>query len=134
LISLFASPNGESKKAWSANMITNSKFSHDEDYDFTQDFIASIEQDYITLFIYNKGQGCGSETAGKKASRAIAELYPYNFADKTTYRTYQADNGGEKKMKVECSPVGPCSCLVTTWHISLKASLLLLQHEKKCLY
>jgi hypothetical protein len=90
---LFASPNGESEKAWGVTMITNSKFSHDEDYDFTQDFIASIEQDYITLFIYNKGQGFDRETAGKKASRAIAELYPYNFADKTTYRTYQSDNG-----------------------------------------
>jgi hypothetical protein len=35
-----------------------------------------------------EAQGFDRETAGKKASRAIAELYPYNFADKPTYRTY----------------------------------------------
>jgi hypothetical protein len=55
-----------------------------------RDFAVSIDQDHITLFIYNKGQGFDRGTAGKKALRAIAELYlyPYNFADKTTYRTY----------------------------------------------
>jgi hypothetical protein len=46
----------KSKKAWKANMIRNSKFSHDEDCDSTQDSTALIEQDYITLFICNKLQ------------------------------------------------------------------------------
>ena len=58
-------------------MITDRTFDHDEDEDFTRDFTASIDQDYITLFIYNKGQDFDKETAGKKASRAIVELFPY---------------------------------------------------------
>ena len=74
-------------------MITDRTFDHDEDEDFTRDFTASIDQDYITLFIYSKGRDFDKETAGKKASRAIVELFPYNFADKPKYRTYQTDNG-----------------------------------------
>jgi hypothetical protein len=35
-------------------MITDRTFDHDEDEDFTRDFTASIDQDYITLFIYSK--------------------------------------------------------------------------------
>jgi hypothetical protein len=61
--------------------------------DFTRDFTASIDQDYITLFICNKGQDFDKETAGKKASRAIVELFPYNSTAKPKYRTYQADSG-----------------------------------------
>jgi hypothetical protein len=63
-------------------MITDCTFSHDADHDFTRDFTVSIDQDYITLFIYSKGQDFDRETAGKSASRAIVELYPYNFAAK----------------------------------------------------
>jgi hypothetical protein len=54
---------------------------------------ASADQDYITLFIYDKGQDHDKETVGKKASRAVVELFPHNFAGKAKYRTYQADNG-----------------------------------------
>jgi hypothetical protein len=86
-------------------MITNCAFDHDEDQDFTRDFTASIDQDYITLFIYNKGQGFYKETAGKKASRAIAELFPYNFTAKPKYRTHQTDSGKNIIFKLEYSPV-----------------------------
>jgi hypothetical protein len=41
------------------------------------------------------------QTAGKKASQAIVERYPYNFADKATYRTYQEDNGVNIIMEIE---------------------------------
>jgi hypothetical protein len=81
-------------------MTTDCAFDHDEDHDFTKDFTASIDQDYITPFIYNKGQDFDRETAGKKASRAIVELYPYNFADKPTYRTHQTDNENKIKARI----------------------------------
>jgi hypothetical protein len=76
-------------------MTTDRTSGHDEDEDFTRDFTASIDQDYIALFIYSKGRDFDKETAGKKASRAIAELFPYNFAGKPKHRTYQTDNGKE---------------------------------------
>jgi hypothetical protein len=85
--------------------LTAHLFDHDDDHDFTKDFTASTDQDYITMFIYNKGQGFDRETAGKKASRAIVELCPYNFADKPTYRTYQTDSGKNIIPKLEYSPV-----------------------------
>ena len=76
-------------------MTNECEFDHDGDEDFTGDLTASAsaDQDYITLFIYTKGQDYDKETVGKKASRAIAELFPHNFADKAKYRTYQTDNG-----------------------------------------
>jgi hypothetical protein len=90
-------------------MITDCAFDHDDDHDFTRDFTVSTDQDYIALFIYNKGQGFGRETEGKKASRAVVELCPYNFADNPTYRTYQADSGkilfrGSNTLSLNASP------------------------------
>jgi hypothetical protein len=66
---LFASPNGESEKAWKANMISEREFNHDGDEDFTRDFTASPDQDYITLFISPKGQDYDEKTVGKKTLR-----------------------------------------------------------------
>jgi hypothetical protein len=74
-------------------MVTGSAFGHDEVQDSTRDLTASIDQDYITLFTYNKGQDFDKETAGKKASRAIVELFPYNSTAKPKYRTYLTDSG-----------------------------------------
>jgi hypothetical protein len=74
-------------------MTTESTSSHDEEQDFTRDLTVSIDHDYITLFTYSKGRELDRETAGKNALRALAELYPYNFAAKPTYRAYQTDNG-----------------------------------------
>jgi hypothetical protein len=90
-------------------MITDSTFDHDEDQDFTRDFTASIDQDYITLFTYNKGQDFDKETAGKKASRATEVLFPYNFAAKSKYRTYQTDSGKNinDRKPPPCSPCPP---------------------------
>jgi hypothetical protein len=34
-------------------MTTDCAFDHDEDQDFTRDFTASIDQDYITLFNFS---------------------------------------------------------------------------------
>ena len=86
-------------------MITDTTFGHDEDEDFTRDSTASIDQDYITLFIYSKGRDFDKETAGKKASRAIVELLPYNFADKPKHRAYQTDSGKNIIFKPGYSPV-----------------------------
>ena len=65
---------------------------HEEVDDFTRDFTASPEQDYITLFIYPKGQDYDEIAVGKNAAKAIVELFPHNFT-KTTYRTYLTANG-----------------------------------------
>jgi hypothetical protein len=86
-------------------MTTECKFDHDGDEDFTGDPTASADQDYITLFIYHKGQDCDKETVGKNASRAIVKLFPHNFAEKTKYRAYQTDNGKNIAFKPEYSPV-----------------------------
>jgi hypothetical protein len=53
----------------------------------------------------DKASTVNRETAGKKASRAIAELCPYNFADKPTYRTHQTDSGKTIILELEYSPV-----------------------------
>jgi hypothetical protein len=64
--SLFASPHGEREKPWRANVITKCTFSHDADHDFTsRDFTVSIDQDYVTLFIYSQGQDFDRGAAGK---------------------------------------------------------------------
>jgi hypothetical protein len=36
-------------------MTSEHDFNHEGAYDFTNDFTASLEQDYITLFMYQKG-------------------------------------------------------------------------------
>jgi hypothetical protein len=74
-------------------MISEREFTHDGDEDFTGNFTASADQDYITLFIYPKGQDYHEETVGKNAARAIVKPFPHNFTKKTKYRTYQTDNG-----------------------------------------
>ena len=84
-------------------MISEREFNHDEEEDFTRDFTASPDQDYITLFIYPKGQDYDEETVGKNAARAIVELFPHNFT-KTTHKTYQAVNGRNIIPKPEYSP------------------------------
>jgi hypothetical protein len=74
-------------------MISERGFNHDEEEDFTRDFTASPDQDYITLFIYPKGQIYDEGTVGKNAARAIVELFPHNFTKTTKYRAYQTANG-----------------------------------------
>jgi hypothetical protein len=75
-------------------MISEHDFHHEGAYDFTNDSTASLEQDYITLFIYLKGHEYDSITVGKCAAKAkaIVKLFPYNFTKKT-YRTYLTANG-----------------------------------------
>jgi hypothetical protein len=85
-------------------MISEREFNHDGDEDFTGNFTASADQDYITLFIYPKGQDYDEETVGKNAARAIVKLFPHNFAEKTKHRTYQTDNGKNIIFKPEYSP------------------------------
>jgi hypothetical protein len=85
-------------------MTTECEFDHDGDEDFTGDFTASADQDYIALFIYHKGQDCDKEAVGKNAARTTVELFPHNFADKTKHRTYQTDNGKTIISKPEYSP------------------------------
>jgi hypothetical protein len=67
-------------------MINEREFNHDGDEDFPGNSTASADQDYITPFIYPKGQDCGEETVGKNAARAIAKLFPHNLAEKTKHR------------------------------------------------
>jgi hypothetical protein len=74
-------------------MISEREFNHDEDEDFTGNFTASADQDYITLFPYPKAQDYDEEAVGKNAARATVKLFPHNFAEKTKHRTYQTDNG-----------------------------------------
>jgi hypothetical protein len=50
-------------------MISEHDFNHEEEEDFTRDFTASPDQDYITLFIYPKGQDYDEKTVGKKTLR-----------------------------------------------------------------
>jgi hypothetical protein len=57
-------------------MISEHVFNHEEVDDFTKDFTASPDQDYITLFIYLKGQEYDEITVGKGAAKAIVELFP----------------------------------------------------------
>jgi hypothetical protein len=86
-------------------MISEREFHHDGDEDFTGNFTASADQDYITLFLYPKGQNYDKETIIKNAARAIVKLFPHNFAEKTKHRTYQTDNGNNIISKPEYSPV-----------------------------
>jgi hypothetical protein len=89
-------------------MTTDCAFEHDDDHDLTRDFTVSIDQDYIihhAVYIQQSGHGFDRETAGKKASRVIVELCPYNFADKPTYRTHQTDSGKNITPKLEYSTV-----------------------------
>jgi hypothetical protein len=73
-------------------VISEHVFNHEEVDDFTKDFTASPDQDYITLFIYPKGQEYDEITVEKNAAKAIVELFPHNFT-KTTHRAYLTANG-----------------------------------------
>jgi hypothetical protein len=64
-------------------MITDRTFDHDEDEDFTRDFTASIDQDYITLFIYSKGRDFDKETAGKKGFTSDRRAFPLQLRRQT---------------------------------------------------
>ena len=68
-------------------MISEHDFSQEGAEDFTNDFTASPEQDYITLFMYQKGHDYDPITVGKNAAKTIVKLFPYNFTAQT-YRTY----------------------------------------------
>jgi hypothetical protein len=72
-------------------MISEHVFNHEGADDFTKDFTASLEQDYITLFMYKKGHQYDPITVGKNAAKAIVKLFPCNFTEET-YRTYLTDN------------------------------------------
>ena len=52
-------------------MTSEHVFNHEEVDDFTRDFTASPEQDYIALFIYPKGQDYDEITVEKNAAKAI---------------------------------------------------------------
>ena len=62
-------------------------FSQEGAEDFTNDFTASPDQDYITLFMYHKGHDYDPITVGKNAAKTIVKLFPYNFTAQT-YRTH----------------------------------------------
>ena len=68
-------------------MISEHFFCQEGADDFTNDFTASLEQDYVTLFIYQKEHEYDPITVGKNAAKTIAKLFPYNFTAET-YRTY----------------------------------------------
>jgi hypothetical protein len=68
-------------------MISEHEFNQDGAEDFTNDFTASPEQDYVTLFMYPKGHDYDPITVGKNAAKAIVRLFPYNFTE-LTYRTH----------------------------------------------
>ena len=67
-------------------------FSQEGAEDFTNDFTASPDQDYITLFMYHKGHDYDPITVGKNAAKTIVKLFPYNFTAQT-YRTHLAVTG-----------------------------------------
>ena len=85
-------------------MISEHDFNHEGAYDFTNDFTASLEQDYITLFMYQKGQEYDPITVGKNAAKAIVKPFPYNFTEET-YRTYLTAN--EKILFLSSSTLPP---------------------------
>ena len=84
-------------------MTSEHVFNHEEVDDFTKDFTASPDQDYITLFIYLKGQEYDAITVGKNAAKAIVELFPYNSTNET-HRTYPTANEKNVILKLEYSP------------------------------
>jgi len=78
-------------------------FDQDEDEDFTNNFTASPEEDYVTLFMYPKGPAKDPFALGKNAAKAIVSLFPYNFT-KPTYRSNLTANGKNIILKLEYSP------------------------------
>ena len=84
-------------------MISEHDFSQEGADDFTNDFTASLEQDYITLFMYQKGHEYDPITVGKNAAKAIVKLFPYNFTE-GSYRTYLTANEKNIILKLEYSP------------------------------
>jgi hypothetical protein len=83
-------------------MISEHGFNQEGADDLTKDFTAPIDQDYITLFIYLKGQEYDAITVGKNAAKAIVELFPYNFTKSSEPLTRATH---ESRLH---SP--PCSC------------------------
>jgi hypothetical protein len=73
-------------------MISEHVFNQDEEEDFTNNFTASLEEDYVTLFMYPKGPEKDPIAVGKNAAKAIVSLFPYNFT-KPTYRSHLTVNG-----------------------------------------
>jgi hypothetical protein len=53
-------------------MTTEREFHHDGDEDFTGNFTASADQDYITLFLCHKGQDCDKELQGSLRKKRCA--------------------------------------------------------------
>jgi hypothetical protein len=86
-------------------MITNCAFDHDEDHDFTKDFTASIDQDYITLFIYHKGQDFDRETAGKKGFASDRRALPIQLRRQPYVQNISNDERKNIILKLEYSPV-----------------------------
>ena len=68
-------------------MISEHVFYHEGADDFAKNFTASLEQDYITLCMYQKGHQYDPITVGKNAAKAVVKLAPYNFTEET-HRTY----------------------------------------------
>jgi hypothetical protein len=84
-------------------MISEHDFSQEGADDFTNDFTASLEQDYITLFMYQKGHEYDPITVGKNAAKAIVKPFPYNFTAET-YRTYLTATEKNIILKLEYPP------------------------------
>ena len=84
-------------------MISEHVFNQDEEEDFTNNFTASLEEDYVTLFMYPKGPEKDPIAVGKNAAKAIVSLFPYNFT-KPTHRSHLTANGKNIILKLEYSP------------------------------
>ena len=84
-------------------MISEHEFNQDEEEDFTNNFTASLEEDYVTLFMYPKGHEKDPIAVGKNAAKAIVSLFPYNFT-KPTYRTHLTVTEKNIILKLEYSP------------------------------
>ena len=84
-------------------MISEHVFNQDEEEDFTNNFTASLEEDYVTLFMYPKGHEKDPIAVGKNAAKAIVSLFPYNFT-KPTYRTHSTVTEKNIILKLEYSP------------------------------
>jgi hypothetical protein len=74
--------------------------------DFTKDFTALTEQDYIAPFTCPKGQDYDAITTGKNAAKAVVELFPYNFKN-----AQNIPNGQRKKMFLNPNTLPPYASL-----------------------
>ena len=84
-------------------MISEHVFNQDEEEDFTNNFAASLEQDYVTLFMHPKEHEKDPIAVGKNAAKAIVRLFPYNFTEHT-YRTHLTATEKNIILKLEYSP------------------------------